>query len=287
MGVGHYTEPDVYAAARVFTGWNLARPGAATDGSQHYEFVYNAGQHDTAAKTFSFPIYPNGSKTIPARSAADGMQDGLDLINALAGNPNTARYLATKLYRFFVSEVRRSGSGLRRPHRGRLSAEPLRHESGDARRADVAAVLEPAAYFARYAWPVEFVVRALKDIGWTGFSVNDALTPLSNMGQTLFEPPDVSGWDAGQTWFSTGAMLARMNFASTLAGESEVQPGEGGEAERAATPGRALVVFPQRARDGAVRRLGDRASSPAICARPAPGPGATRSFRPRRPGSFT
>ena len=37
------------------------------------------------------------------------------------------------------------------------------------------------------------------------------------MGQMLYEPPDVAGWDAGQTWFSTGAMLARMNFASTLA----------------------------------------------------------------------
>jgi uncharacterized protein DUF1800 len=33
----------------------------------------------------------------------------------------------------------------------------------------------------------------------------------------LFDPPDVSGWDAGETWFSSGAMLARMNFASTLA----------------------------------------------------------------------
>jgi uncharacterized protein (DUF1800 family) len=33
----------------------------------------------------------------------------------------------------------------------------------------------------------------------------------------LYDPPDVSGWDAGQTWFSSGAMLARMNFASTLA----------------------------------------------------------------------
>ena len=73
------------------------------------------------------------------------------------------------------------------------------------------------SYFARYSWPVEFVVRAIKDVGWSGFSVNDALTPLANMGQILFEPPDVSGWDAGQTWFSTGAMLARMNFAATLA----------------------------------------------------------------------
>ena len=38
------------------------------------------------------------------------------------------------------------------------------------------------------------------------------------MGQILYEPPDVAGWDAGESWFSTGAMLARMNFASTLAG---------------------------------------------------------------------
>ena len=61
------------------------------------------------------------------------------------------------------------------------------------------------------------MIRALKDIGWNGFSVGSALTPLANMGQILFEPPDVSGWRLGQAWFSTGAMLARMNFAATLA----------------------------------------------------------------------
>ena len=60
-------------------------------------------------------------------------------------------------------------------------------------------------------------MRAIKEMGWTGFSVNDALNPLSTMGQKLFEPPDVAGWDLGQAWFSTGAMLARMNFASQLA----------------------------------------------------------------------
>jgi uncharacterized protein (DUF1800 family) len=76
---------------------------------------------------------------------------------------------------------------------------------------------DETAYFSRYAWPLEFVARAFKDIGWVGFSVNDALTPLANMGQILYEPPDVAGWDAGQTWFSTSAMLARMNFASSLA----------------------------------------------------------------------
>jgi uncharacterized protein (DUF1800 family) len=217
MGVGTFTEADVYAGARVFSGWNLARPGGAADGSQHYEFVYNAGQHDTAAKAFSFPIYPDGNRTIPGRTAADGMQDGIDLINALAGNPNTARYLATKLYRFFVSEF----GAVNVTFVERVASVYLQSRY-DMRAVMREVLLSPefqdqSAYFARYSWPVEYVVRALKDIGWSGFSVNDALTPLSNMGQILYEPPDVAGWDAGQAWFSTGAMLARMNFAATLA----------------------------------------------------------------------
>jgi uncharacterized protein (DUF1800 family) len=215
MGVGNYTEPDVYAAARVFTGWNLARPGAAGDPAQHYEFVYNESQHETAEKTFSFAIYPDGGKTIPARAAAGGMQDGIDLINALAGNPNTARYLAAKLYRFFVSEFTDPDPSFV----DRIASVYL--SSGFEMKQVVREVLlSPQfanSYFMRYAWPVEFVVRAMKDIGWVGFTVNDALTPLANMGQVLYEPPNVSGWSAGRPWFSTGAMLSRMNFAASLA----------------------------------------------------------------------
>jgi uncharacterized protein (DUF1800 family) len=221
VGVGNYTEADVYAAARVFTGWNLARPGVNGDPTQHYEFVYNANQHDTNAKTFSFAIYPDGGKTIPARGAASGMQDGIDFINGLAAHPNTARYLAAKLYRFFVSEF----GAINVTFVNRIAGVYL--QSGYDMRAVMREVLlspefwDESAYFARYSWPVEFVVRALKDVGWTGYSVNDALTPLSNMGQILYEPPDVAGWDAGQTWFATGAMLARMNFASSLAGNQK------------------------------------------------------------------
>ena len=217
VGVGNYTEPDVKAAARVFTGWNLQRPGTGTDGSQHYEFVYNQNQHDVAAKTFSFAIYPDGGTTIPARAAASGMQDGIDFINGLAAHPNTARYLATKLYRFFVNEF----GAVNVTFVNRVASVYLQN-GGDMKVVMREVLSSPefwdeSAYFARYSWPVEFVTRAFKDIGWSGFSVNDALTPLSNMGQILFEPPDVSGWDLGQSWFSTGAMLARMNFASTLA----------------------------------------------------------------------
>ena len=216
MGVGHYTEPDVSAAARVFTGWNLTRLGSAADGSQRFEFVFNASQHETNAKAFSFAIYPDGGKTIPARAAGQGMQDGIDLIAALAASPDTARYLATKLYRFFVSELGEVNASFV----NRIASIYL-STGYDMRQVMRAVLLSPEfwddrSYFARYSWPAEFVVRAIKDIGWTGFSVNDALAPLSNMGQLLYDPPDVNGWELGPSWFSTGALLARMNFAATL-----------------------------------------------------------------------
>jgi uncharacterized protein (DUF1800 family) len=218
MGVGNYTEPDVYAAARVFTGWNLAAVGNRADGSQRAEFIFRPAQHDTGAKTFSFPVYGDGGKTIAPRAAAAGMQDGLDLIAALAGSRTTAVYLARKLFRFFISET----SPISDAWVNRVADVYLR--SGYEMKSVMREVLmsqefwDEDHYFSRYAWPVEFVVRALKDIGWAGYSLNDALIPLGNMGQNLYDPPDVAGWDLGQSWFSTGSMLARMNFASALAG---------------------------------------------------------------------
>ena len=111
VGVGHYTEPDVYAAARVFTGWNLqgsdgttARTSTGTSTPIRSSST-TRDQHETNAKTFSFPIYSDGSRTIPARSESDGMQDGVDLITALAIHPETARRLARKFWDFFVSEI--------------------------------------------------------------------------------------------------------------------------------------------------------------------------------------
>jgi uncharacterized protein (DUF1800 family) len=217
MGVGFYTEADVYAGARVFTGWNLRRVGERTDPAARYEFFYNAAQHDTGPKEFSFPIYPDGRRTIPARPAAEGMQDGLDLITAVARHPETGRRLARKLYAFFVNEVD--------PPDERLveALASVYYASGFEIKPVLEALLyspqflDPAHFFKRYAWPVEFVVRALKEVGWAGFSLASALTPLTNMGQQLFEPPDVNGWELGKGWFSSGTMLARMNFAATLA----------------------------------------------------------------------
>lgn len=215
LGVGRFTEADVYAAARVFTGWNVATTGSGAMFQR--VFQYRAANHDTADKTFSFPIYKDGGNTIRSRPAADGMRDGLDFIEALAAHEDTPRYLGKKLYRFFISET----GNIDERWLNRISS--VYFQSRYDMRAVVREVLlsgefwDQASYFSRYSWPVEYVVRSIKDVGWRGFALNDALGPLNNMGQILYDPPDVAGWEPGRAWFSTGAMLARMNFAAALA----------------------------------------------------------------------
>ncbi|MDA1306347.1 MAG: DUF1800 domain-containing protein [Acidobacteria bacterium] len=217
FGIGPFTEVDVRAAARVFTGWNLRLEGVRDTPTSRYLFNYNAAQHDTDAKTFTFAIYPNGSRTIPARSAAAGQEDGLDLINALAIHPATARRLASRLWTWFVSDVHPPDSDWVEQIAEVYLANDTQIQPVLRAVLLSLAFRSPRHRFTRYAWPVECVVRALKEVGYVGYSVNDALTPLLNMGQQLYEPPDVNGWALGPSWMSTGSMLARMNFASALA----------------------------------------------------------------------
>jgi len=230
VGVGNHTEEDVYAAARVFTGWNLRKSQGFTHdeygGMNGYqEFFYDADEHDTGAKTFSFPIYGNGSRTIPERGPSAGFQDGVDLITALATHPETARRLARKFWQFFVSDIHepdpafvettagvylQNGTGIRPVVRSVLTSSWFTH---------------PSMYFARLSSPAEFVVRSIREVGWQNFSVAEARAPLANMGQHLFEPPNVGGWPAGAEWFSTGTMLARASFAATLAASQKAHLG--------------------------------------------------------------
>jgi uncharacterized protein (DUF1800 family) len=217
FGLGNYTEQDVYAAARVFTGWNIRLVRGVDDPATYYEFVFNANQHEPAAKTFTFPIYGNGSTVIPARSAAEGMLDGLDFLAALARHPETARRLVRKFWNFFVSEVQP-------PDPEFVNAAAQIYLEADTEIRPVIQYILRSRHFqsvgnvySRYSWPVEFVVRSIKEVGWNGLSVDSARTPLTAMGQTLFEPPDVAGWELGQGWFSTGGTLARMNFAASIA----------------------------------------------------------------------
>jgi uncharacterized protein (DUF1800 family) len=222
VGVGNHTEADVYAAARVFTGWNLRqsdgyRQDEYGDINQYQEFAFRPDRHETSPKAFSFPIYTNGSRTIPARSESEGMQDGVDLITALAMHPETARRLARKFWHFFISEVHPPDPGFVE------GAAAIYLQNRTEIRPVVRYVLtspwfnNPSMRHARYSWPSEFVARAIREVGWQGFSLDRVRAPMASMGMLLFEPPNVGGWPLGADWFSTGTMLARTNFAATLA----------------------------------------------------------------------
>ncbi len=219
IGAGQFIEQDVYAAARVFTGWNLRinAGGSNSDVNSYHEFHYREDQHETSAKTFSFAVYPDGTRTIPARAAGGGMQDGLDLLSALARHPETARRMARKLWNFFISEQETAHPAFIQG----VSEVYIRNDTSMRSVVDYVLrsswFLDPRSMYARYAWPVEFVARAIKETGWDDYSLDDARLATAAMGQILFEPPDVNGWEPGTGWVSTGSMLVRTNFAAALA----------------------------------------------------------------------
>jgi len=130
--------------------------------------------------------------------------------------------LARKLWDYFVSEVvEPDETTLRAAASAYLqtgtSIESLVHFMLRSREFQ-----NPGNWRTRFSWPVEYAVRAVKEVGWQGFSVDTLRAPLTAMGQALFEPPDVNGWELGAGWFTTGGMLARMNFAAQLAGNQRL-----------------------------------------------------------------
>ena len=140
-----------------------------------------------------------------------------DFIAALAKHPQTARRLARKLWGFFVSELEPAPADF-------VEAVADEYARSNTEMKPVVRYIlnspwfnDPDRWYSRYAWPVEFVAKSIREVGWNGLSVQAALTPLTNMGQTLFEPPNVAGWELGASWITTGSMLSRMNFATTLA----------------------------------------------------------------------
>ena len=196
MGVGHFEETDVYAGARVFTGWNLTLANRNT-AQARYDFFYNAAQHDTAAKEFTFPIYADGRRTIPARSAAEGMQDGIDFINAVAAHPETGPRLARKLYALLRQRSRRARPGLIDALARIYYVSELRDRADGPTAAALAAVqgsvelLQALLLAGRVRRAIDEGSRLERVLG------QQRAQPADQHGQQLFEPPDVNGWELG------------------------------------------------------------------------------------------
>jgi uncharacterized protein (DUF1800 family) len=194
MGIGNYTERDVKEAARAFTGWQFLKDrttGATT-------FFRNDSQHD------------NGSKTVLGKT---GNLDGTDVIDLLAGRPETARFLATKLFKLFIHDSPT-------PEQVEPYAQIYLNSNFEILpvvRALLTSTLFSSddGYLAKVKSPVEFVIGALKQLSPEA-SIATLPAETARMGQELFNPPTVKGWDGGTTWINSTTMLARMNFANNL-----------------------------------------------------------------------
>lgn len=197
LGVdGGYSEGDIKEVARCLTGWGFNR----TSG----EFAFNASVHDKNAKTVL------GVSIAPA-----GVEEGERVLDLVAGHPSTARFIAFKLCRRFISDAPSS------------SVVEQVAAAFSASGGDIAATMNTlvgtpefqASYGLKMRRPWEYVVAAARalEIDWT--SPDKLGNWLDNMGQYPFTWVPPNGFpDTAAGWADAGSMLARWNFAVSLAG---------------------------------------------------------------------
>jgi uncharacterized protein (DUF1800 family) len=192
LGIGHYTEADVQAAARALTGW------AVVDG----RFGFRQARHDA------------DEKLILGRS---GSLNGDELLELLLEHPATAQRLANRICGLFFGE-----STLDEKARQSL-AEGLRENDLNIGWA-VETVLRSQSFFAdanlrsRVAGPVEWSVGTVRALECADPPPSTLLLAewTTRMGQDLFYPPNVGGWNEGRAWLGSHGVLARANFAAAL-----------------------------------------------------------------------
>jgi uncharacterized protein (DUF1800 family) len=203
----NYTEQDVKEVARAFTGWNYRR-------QLPFPFQLNANQHD------------NGSKTIYGGTPWEttGNLSGEDVITIICGRPATARYITWKLFNFFVYPITGSDQDKATIEKFAKVYRNNNHSIKELVRAIFTSdeFFSQRARFSLIKQPAELVVGSIRMLGGTYNQGTNArgsniLAQLSrNMGQDLFGPPDVAGWDFNLGWVNTASMLERFNFANAL-----------------------------------------------------------------------
>lgn len=192
-GIGHYTEQDVQAAARAFTGWHR-------DGD---EFAFNADVHDYGTKRFL---------------GKSGKFDGADIIDLLLAQPATSQFIARKLLRFFAAPDPADDVVAEAAEvfdRGQLNVKLFLRELLASQY-----FFSEACYRRRISSPVEYVVGAMRTLN-ARFPAVELVDPLNNMGQVLLAPPNVKGWDGEHKWINSTTLAVRTAFARQL---SELEP---------------------------------------------------------------
>ncbi|MBY0227973.1 MAG: DUF1800 domain-containing protein [Gemmataceae bacterium] len=185
LGLGPYTEKDIREAARAFSGWDVI---------------------DRQPRFFA-ANFDDGEKTVMGKS---GKWKPDDIVRICLDRPECALFICGKLWRWLVSEEAAPTKELLAP-----LAESFRKSKHDFG-ALVKTVLSSNVFFASYRQriksPIDFAlgtVRALEGrIGTTALAGE-----LEKLGQNVFNPPSVKGWDGGPAWLNGQTLLYRQNLA--------------------------------------------------------------------------
>jgi uncharacterized protein (DUF1800 family) len=308
LGVdGGYTQEDVIAVARAFTGWTVLPPGEFGDrarermqrggagraGSVEREapppqpgmaqggFFFRAGAHDAEAKTVL-------GKKLPA---GRGIEDGRDVLAMVSRHPSTARHMATKIAARFVADepppalVDRlaqtflaTGGDLKQVMR--TLAYSGEFWSRAARASKIKSPFEVAVSAARALGAEVTAPRLapLMDVQRQRRSGSpDLLEWINRMGQPLYAYQAPTGFpDRAEAWVSTGSLLVRMNFGLHLASGrvagaavdlAALNGGREPESPEHALAVYAALVLPERDSKSTIDRLAPLVRDPAVSGR--------------------
>ena len=242
MGVGNYSEDDVKEAARAFTGWTIDDDNTASIpfGKLPWRFRYLPEDHDDGQKHFL---------------GNSGRFNGDDIIDIIVRHPATGRFLARKLYHFFVSDE---------PDE---AAEEILTQAFSEHAYDIRSVLRvlfnsdffksESARFAKLKSPAEVVVGTLHLLGdykFPKWGIFDVALVSRYMGQDLLNPPTVEGWHTGREWIDSGSLVERVNFVADQVSNPQ-RPGIGAIVTELLD--RNPVLEPEAAVDGCLELMGE------------------------------
>ncbi|HEY2119408.1 MAG TPA: DUF1800 domain-containing protein [Candidatus Acidoferrum sp.] len=197
---GGYTQKDVTEVARCFTGWTIEKPRELAS------FKFDEKLHD-----------PDLKVVLGKKIHAGGMKDGEQVIELLSKNPNTAKFISTKLARRFVSDDPPTALV------ARMSKTFLKSD-GDIREVMRTMIYSPEfwsreAYRAKVKTPFELVVTSTRALGTDVDTPMPLVQWVNRIGEPLYQCQPPTGYsDKAETWVNTGALLNRLNFSLALAG---------------------------------------------------------------------
>jgi uncharacterized protein (DUF1800 family) len=191
LGIGHYTEKDVTEGARALTGWSLDR--------QAQRFIYRPNFHDNGEKTFL---------------GLTGNLTGEDVLAQIVFQPQSDKFITAKIWNFFAGQMpspelndalaatfRSNGNNFKPFLRVMFASEEF--YSPDIVRNEVKS-------------PTQWLVGTSRMLESQLPPPLISMAMLRALGQDLFAPPNVKGWDGGLSWITTNTLLARYNEAATL-----------------------------------------------------------------------